>query len=79
MSEKELKELDKEVVGRLLSEVKDFLLLSFSDIQTAELIESNQLFIALRFLKSTYLEKRLKGLNDIKHLIERIDAGIKHS
>src|SRR5260221_388375 len=56
MSEKELKELDKEVVGRLLNEVKDFLSLSFSEIETAELIESNQLFIALRFLKSTYLE-----------------------
>ena len=79
MSEKELKELDKEVVGRLLNEVKDFLLLSYSDIETAELIESNQLFIALRFLKSTYLEKRLKGLNDIKHLIDRIDAGLKQS
>lgn len=79
MSEKELKEVDKEVMGRLLNEIKDFLTLHYSDIETAELIESNQLFIALRFLKSTYLEKRLKGLNDIKHLIERIDAGIKQS
>ena len=30
MSEKELKELDKEVVGRVLNDLKDFLSLSMS-------------------------------------------------
>jgi len=35
------------------------------------------LFVALRFLKSTYLEKRLKGLNDIKFIIDKIEAGQK--
>lgn len=74
MSEKELKEVDKEIIGRLLNDVKDFLLLSFSEMETAELIESTQLFVALRFLKSTYLEKRLKGLNDLKTLIEKVNA-----
>ena len=34
----------------------------------------NQLNIALRFLKSTYLEKRLKGISDIKTMIEKIEA-----
>jgi hypothetical protein len=28
--------------------------------------------VALRFLKSTYLEKRLKGLQDIKEMIEKV-------
>jgi hypothetical protein len=40
MSEKELKELDKEAIGRLLNDIKDFLLLSLSEIESAELIES---------------------------------------
>ena len=40
MSEKELKEVDKETVGRVLNEMKDFLQLSMSDLETAQLIES---------------------------------------
>ena len=40
MSDKELKEIDKESVGRLLVDLKDFLSLSMSDQETAELIES---------------------------------------
>ena len=40
------------------------------DVQTIE----NQLNIALRFLKSTYLEKRLKGISEIKGMIEKIET-----
>lgn len=78
MSEKEIKEIDKELVSRVLNDLKDFLNLHYSDAETSELIESNQLYMAHRFLKSTYLEKRLKGLNHIKHMIDRIDVAIKH-
>ena len=35
LSEKELKELDKEAIGRLLLDIKDFLLLSMTDAETA--------------------------------------------
>lgn len=37
------------------------------------------MLIAHRFLKSTYLEKRLKGLNHIKNMIDKIEAGEKIS
>lgn len=33
-----------------------------------------QLNMALKFLKSTYLEKRLKGISEIKSMIERIES-----
>ena len=75
MTEKELKEIDKESISRVLSELKDFPTLSMTDSETFQLIEINQLTIALRFLKSTYLEKRLKGISDIKQMIERIELG----
>jgi hypothetical protein len=45
-----------------------------SDMDSAQLIEEAQLQIALRFLKSTYLEKRLKGLQDIKQIIDKVEA-----
>jgi hypothetical protein len=41
MTEKELKEIDKESIGRVLVEFKDFLNLSLKEIETSELIESN--------------------------------------
>ena len=40
--------------------------------ERAWVVETSELFIALRFLKSTNLEKRLKGLQDIKFIIERV-------
>jgi hypothetical protein len=41
MSEKEIKEVDKELVSKVLGDIKDFLNLHYSDIQTSEFIESN--------------------------------------
>ena len=73
MTEKELKEIDKESIGRVLTDLKDFLTLGLTDTETAEMVESNQLQVSLRFLKSTYLEKRLKGISDIKWMIERLE------
>lgn len=73
MSEKELKEIDKESVGRVLNDLKDFMTLALTEVETAEIIESNQLLVALKFLKSTYLEKRLKGISEIKLMIERLE------
>jgi len=70
MSEKELKEIDKESVTRVLLDLKDFLTLALSDCETAEIIEANSLMISLRFLKSNILEKRLKGITEIKIMIE---------
>jgi len=32
------------------------------------------MFFAQRFLKTTYLEKRLKGVSDVRTLIEKVDA-----
>lgn len=79
MTDKELKEIDKESAGRLITDLKDFLTLSMNDIETAELVETTQLQIALKFLKSTYLEKRLKGISEIKIIIERIEYTIKQA
>jgi hypothetical protein len=41
MNEKELKEIDKEVVGKVLNDIKEFLTLHLSEAETSELIESH--------------------------------------
>lgn len=33
-----------------------------------------QLSFSVRFMKTTYLEKRLKGISDLRTIIERVDA-----
>jgi hypothetical protein len=38
------------------------------------MIEEMQLSFAVRFLKTTYLEKRLKGVSDLKYLIDKVHA-----
>lgn len=43
MTEKELKEIDKESVGRVLNDLRDFFTLAMNENETAELIETNQL------------------------------------
>jgi hypothetical protein len=40
--------------------------------ERAKLIEYTELSIGLRFLKSNNLEKRIKGLQDIRQMIERV-------
>ncbi len=74
MTEKELKEIDKESISRVLKELKDFLTLSMNELETAQFIEINQLNMSFRFLKSTYLEKKLKGLQEIKTMISAIES-----
>ena len=41
MTEKELKEIDKESISRVLKELKDFLTLSMNDMETEQFIELN--------------------------------------
>ena len=74
MSEKEIKELDKDCLPSVLAQLRQFLQIKKGDAEISELIEQIQLSFAARFLKTTFLEKRLKGVSDIRHLIERVGA-----
>ena len=73
MTEKEIKEIDKESISMVLKNLKEFLTLALTEQETAKFIEINQLNMSFRFLKSTYLEKKLKGLQEIKSMISSIE------
>jgi len=72
MTEKNLKDADKDSMAKLISALKQFLQLSYSEKETAKIIETTQLYVSLRFLQCGNLEKRLKGLNDIRTMVERV-------
>lgn len=74
MRDKEIKELDKDALSTLLNQFRLFLSISKEEKEISELVEQLQLSFATTFLKTTYLEKRLKGISDLRILIERIEA-----
>ena len=71
MTERDIKEVDKDEIGWVIQELRSFLVIGAPAEDTARTVETSQLYLALRFLKSENLEKRLKGLNDIRHMVER--------
>ena len=74
MRDKEIKELDKDSLASVLAAFRPFLQLAKTDSEISELLEQIQLSFATRFLKTTYLEKRLQGITDLRQLVERADA-----
>jgi hypothetical protein len=72
MTEKNLKDTDKDAMTKLVNGFKQFLMLANTEKETAQIIETMQLYVSLRFLQCGNLEKRLKGLNDIRTMVERV-------
>lgn len=69
MSEKEVKELEKDQIFQMLNNLTDFFRLGLVETDIAKLSETMTLQLSLRFLKSENLEKRLKGLNEIRLMV----------
>lgn len=69
MSEKEVKELEKDQIFQMLNNLTDFFRLGLDETDIAKLSETMTLQLSLRFLKSENLEKRLKGLNEIRLMV----------
>lgn len=78
LSEKEIKDLDKEFLMKVLNDCK-VILGGFLDNTTLyEIIENLELDLAYKFLVSQYFEKRLKGINSINEIAERIEFTQKY-
>ena len=71
MTERDLKDVDKDEVAGLINNMRQFLQLAESREKSVQFLEDTNLQFALRFLKSENLEKRLKGLQDIRYMVER--------
>jgi len=72
MEDKHIKNVEKEDVERLFTSLNLFLNIGMSSEDAARELETTQLALSLRFLVSTNLEKRLKGLNDIRGMIDQV-------
>lgn len=72
IDEKEIKELEKEVIDGILRNFVQILSISLEDDIVYEFSETTELKLCLKFLESIFFEKRYKGINEIKNMIDRI-------
>lgn len=70
MSDDEMKEIERQTISYLLAELREFLCISLDESSVDERLESVKLAMALRFLKSPVMKKRLVGISEIKSIIE---------
>ena len=73
-----IKELEIELVNRVLSRLESIVGLLNNEQQTAEfheLKETSELELYFRFLDSQSFEKKLRGVNGIRDYVNRIDVG----
>ena len=67
---KDVKDINKDVLDEIISKMKKLLIDSLKK-PDLEQLEKAELTLTLKYFKSPYMEKRLKGLIEIKDLIER--------
>jgi len=67
-----MKDLDTNLVFSLLRDIP-FLFDESPPKEIFKIIEESEIQFCLKLLKSFYLEKRLKGINELKEFIDRVD------
>lgn len=73
ISDKEIKDLDRDILVKFLSRSQALLVHYYPQDDVYLLTETAELDLSLRFLTCPYFEKRLRGINEIKELTEKID------
>ena len=73
ITEKEIKDLDHEMIISLLNDTNACLLNILSKEEVYSLTENLELHLALTFLRSPFFEKKLKGIHEIKEMVFKID------
>ena len=76
LSEKEIKDVNKDLLLYSLNSMKGFLKLKYTEEQTEKIINSYEKNLFIKFIESPYLEKRLNGLTEIKRMIDTVDPTI---
>lgn len=78
LDEKEIKDLNKDLLNSELELIKDFLTLGYSEHEAMSIMQSHEMMISLKFLQSGSLEKRLNAISDIKKMIDQVEMRAGH-
>jgi hypothetical protein len=72
LSELDVKNCDKVQIDNVIFNLKHMLQLGMTNEERNKIVELTDLQVGLRYLKSQYLEKRIRGLQDIRFMIDRV-------
>ena len=76
LDEKEVKDINKDNIANAMLLMKGFLKLQYSEEHAAKIAETHEMLMALKFLQSPFLEKRLNGLADIRKMIDFVERPV---
>lgn len=79
LTDKEIKDFDKDFASNFINETKTLFLQHFPEETIHQIVETLELELALKYLKSSFFEKRIKGVNEIKEICERIEYSQNYS
>jgi len=79
ISDRELKELDKDDLSRFIIKSQAFLVHYYSQDEVFTMTETAELDLDYRFLTCSFFEKKLRGITRINELAEKIDMYEFHS
>lgn len=78
LTDKEIKDFDKDFASNFIYEAKTLLMQHYPEQTIHQFVETMELDLALKYLKSSFFEKRIKGVNEIKEISERIEYTESH-
>jgi hypothetical protein len=73
VSNKEIKEINKQYFSQILENLAILMGRLSSSEENYELVETMELDLMMKFIKCGLLEKRLRGINEIREFIERVE------
>ena len=73
LDDKDIKDISKEQITGAMGLMRGFLKLIHTDEEASKMVQTNEMLISLKFLRSPSLEKRLNGLADIKRMIDKVE------
>lgn len=73
LTDKEIKDFDRDFISGFIADTKTLFQQYLPEENVNKLLETLELDLALKYLKSPFFEKRLKGVNEIKEISERIE------
>ena len=72
LSENDVKKCDMDQIEMLLTQVNILLNIALDKQDRCKIIETTEIMISLRFLKSSNFERRIRGLQNIRNMIDRV-------
>ena len=71
LSENEIKELDKGILGGIIEVYKDYMMI-IQPQEADKMSELKELQIAQKYLRCPFFEKRVRGINELKEIYIKV-------